>query len=75
VAASASALLDYFISRLPRGDFLTVSDVAVALNVSADAVYGWIEAGEVRSVKWGLQKAFYKIYRPSLIEFLRGRIG
>lgn len=59
---------------LPQGPLLSVSDVAVALGVSVDLVYAWIDEGKVLRTNLGsTKKPFYKIQRDSLVAFLSTR--
>lgn len=63
---------------LPPTPLLLVSDVAVALNVGTDVVYGWIDEGrfDVINLRRGEEgKPFYKIGRESFLEFLKRRLN
>ena len=72
---------DWIDRRLPRADFVSVSDVAAAFNVAANTVLGWIEAGEFQ--RGGDEPAViniatktkprYRIARPKVIAFFLSR--
>ena len=69
------AALQALVDRLPARPLLTVSDIAIALDVSGSLVYAWIDSGQFRILNaHGGDKAFYKIFRESFITFLKGRI-
>jgi excisionase family DNA binding protein len=57
--------------------WLTVRDVCESLRIKADAVYGWINSGELKAVnvvaKANAAKARWRIDSASLDEFLRRR--
>ena len=61
-------------AALPPTPLLLVSDVASALNVGNDLIYGWIDEGKFDVINLGRKdKPYYKIGRASLIEFLKKR--
>jgi hypothetical protein len=65
--------------RLPRQDYLCVSDVAEAFNVCSNTVCAWIESGEFQKAAQSDEPAVlnlgaassprYRIARPSVIKF------
>ena len=73
---------DWMDRRLPRADFVSVSDVAAAFNVAPNTVLGWIESGEFQRAA-GSEPAViniatkstprYRIARPKVIEFFLSR--
>jgi hypothetical protein len=64
------------LARLPQRELVNVSDVAVACNVSVSTVYSWLEAGDVESINLGgRDRAYFKLFRPSVVRFLQRRAG
>jgi hypothetical protein len=71
--------------RLPRGDYVSVSDVASAFDVCCNTVCAWIEAGEFHRAAGLSEPAVmnlgaasaprYRIARPSVIRFFMIRAG
>ena len=61
--------------RLPASDFLTVSDIACAMDIDNALVRSWIEDGSLPAMNFGAGKkqAFYKVTRTVFIEFLERR--
>jgi len=57
------------------GELLTVAEVAAACRVSADVVYGWIDAGELPAEDLGAggKRATYRVDPADLDEFRRRR--
>jgi len=75
LAIADDEALAVIVSRLPAKPLLSVSDVAAALDLSRDVVYSWIDAGGFKIFSaGGHDKAFYRIFRGSFIEFLKSRI-
>lgn len=73
-AAKKRPELSPLLRALPQQPLLSVSDVAVALGVSVDLVYAWIDEGRVLRTNLGsTKKPFYKIQRDSLVAFLSNR--
>ena len=66
--------LDAIDRRLPRGDWVTVSDVASAFNYSVTVVYSWMDEGLVVVFR-GTDNGSHKIFRPSVMAFARKRLG
>jgi len=63
-------------AKLPQREHISVSDVAIAANVSVTLVYAWIEEGLIEAVNIGTGgKNFWKVYRPSVVAFYRKRLG
>lgn len=62
--------------RLPKRDWVSVSDVAGAFDRSVATVYNWIEEGLVTDFDSGsCQRSAYLIYRPSVIALAKSRLG
>jgi hypothetical protein len=62
--------------RLPRKDWIPVSDVATAFDRSVATVYNWIEEGLVTDFDSGsCKRSAYLIYRPSVIALAKSRLG
>lgn len=69
-------VLETIDSKLPGADWVSVSSVAIACNVSVGLVYAWYEEGLIEGVNVGTtSKAYYKILRSSIINFYRKRLG
>jgi hypothetical protein len=68
-------ILETIDAKLPRRDWISVSDVAIAANVSVTLVYAWIDEGLVQSVNVGATKSYHRIFRPSVIKFYQSRLG
>ena len=63
-------------AKLPKSDWVTVSNVALAGNISVGLVYAWIEEGLIEAVNVGVPgRSYYKIYRPTVIAFYHKRLG
>jgi hypothetical protein len=67
--------VDEFVSgRLPAADLVAVSDVAGALNVSADKVRAWIDDGSVAALNIGTaRKPLYRVLRMSVVDLVSRR--
>ncbi len=69
--------------RLGNQRLLSAATVASACDVSVNLIYTWIDTGAIEAVdlststkKRGKRpKACWRIYRPSVIEFFRKRMG
>jgi hypothetical protein len=63
--------------KLPRADWVSVSDVAISINVSVTTVYSWLDEGLIQHVNASANKdrQYYRIYRPSVIAFFKARLG
>jgi hypothetical protein len=72
-AASLAALE----RRLPKQEWLTVSDVAGACDLSANGVRAHMEAGTFHAMNFGASEEhpFMKIFRQSVVDFYKRRLG
>ena len=64
--------------RLPSKPFLSVSDVATAIDRKVDTVYRWIDSGlfEYMNLGSGAEgKPRYSIVRASFLEFMASRVN
>lgn len=70
-----SASIEQTVSRrLPLGDFLLVSDVASALNITRTKVLELMEQGLIKAANLNIgsnRRPFYKITRASVIAYAR----
>lgn len=65
------SLREFWKSRLPVDALLNISDVANAMNVSADKVREWCDAELLDCCDIGTaDKPYWKIYRPSVIRLI-----
>lgn len=81
--APVPELAGWIDGRLPRQDYLAVSDVAGALNVCCNTVIAWIEAGEFQKATGTEEPTVinlgaastprYRIARPAVIRFFLSR--
>lgn len=73
-----STLLAAIEKRLPQTPTLSVLDVSLAIPVSRDVVYAWIDTGCVKTLDATGQRAQRKRYnrigRDDLLTFLKTRI-
>lgn len=72
-AISLAALL----ARLPKHEWLLVSEVASATNQTSRSIYAHIESGNLHAMNFGVNESrpFFKIYRPSVVDFYKRRLG
>ncbi|MFH0878573.1 MAG: helix-turn-helix domain-containing protein [Lentisphaerota bacterium] len=67
---------DLIESKLPKSDWIKVSDVATAFNLSVAAIYNWIEEGHITSFNSGTpDRASHMIFRQSVLFFAKQRLG
>lgn len=68
--------IDLIVAKLPPGiDMVTVTDIAVAMNISSGIVHSWIEDGRLPSLPCGAgeEREFRKISRNTFRRFLEMR--
>lgn len=70
-----NSMLEAIDGRLPKRDLVTVSQVAKACWISVTVVYSWIDAGLIEAAPIGATKNYYSIFRKSVIDFYRKRLG
>ena len=64
--------------RLPSKPFLSVSDVATAIDRKVDTVYRWIDSGLFEYLNLGSgvkKKKRYSIVRASFLDFMASRVN
>jgi len=63
--------------RLGPQQWLKVSDVALATDLSVQAIYANVEAGNFHSMNFGAseEKPYIKITRQSVVDFYKRRLG
>lgn len=63
--------------RLDKQAWLKVSDVALATDLSVQAIYANIECGNFHAVNFGAseEKPFLKVTRQSIVDFYKRRLG
>jgi len=71
------AAMRVIVNRLPQKDLLGIGEVAEALNVNKNVVVAWCDSGRVSFIDLGAgeRKQYRKIVRPSLLAFIKSRMG
>lgn len=66
-------LLGLLDSRLPQSDLVSTTDVASAVGISKTVVYALIQDGtlQVFNVRPHSRKAYYKIWRKSVLAYFK----
>lgn len=60
--------------RLPEGEWLEISDIALAFDVCNNQVHAWREEGMIQGFNKGAKgREYWRIWRPSVLNFARMR--
>lgn len=72
------AIMEVLERRLPAGEFVQVTDVAVAMDVTCSTVLALIDDGRLSAINVSAgdgRQARYRILRTSVVAFWKGRAG
>jgi hypothetical protein len=75
-ARSAGEAMRSVMDRLPHSEWLTVTEVSLALDIDPGTVRGWIDSGrfEVMDLGTGDKRPYFKIARAGFLRFLETRV-